>query len=240
MSPRSAPTSSPARRTSSSGRTAACWPPARRCWRDCAGQAAAVDRRGARALRARHPALRAAGRYRRRRRLPRRARRRDGGHAPGARCWPGWPRWSSTRTGCARVEAGLAELPGVTAALPGRAANADPAADLRRQAGQAAYEFLAERGVNAPASSFYALEASRRLGLGDDGGLRVGLAPYSNDSDVDRLLAGSLHSCAADGKVKAARSFFAARLTVRSAAPDRSIRAPSDMSRRSAVAAPDR
>jgi selenocysteine lyase/cysteine desulfurase len=51
------------------------------------------------------------------------------------------------------------------------------------------YAFLAERGVNAPAGSFYALEASRRLGLGDTGAVRVGLAPYIDDSDVDRLLA---------------------------------------------------
>ena len=28
------------------------------------------------------------------------------------------------------------------------------------------------------------------LGLGDAGGVRVGLAPYSNDDDVDRLIAG--------------------------------------------------
>ena len=54
---------------------------------------------------------------------------------------------------------------------------------------QEAYAFLAERGVNAPAGSFYALEASRRLGLGDTGALRVGLAPYVDDTDVDRLLA---------------------------------------------------
>jgi cysteine desulfurase family protein (TIGR01976 family) len=51
-----------------------------------------------------------------------------------------------------------------------------------------AYEFLAGRGVNAPAGSFYALEPSRHLGLGDDGGLRAGMAPYTDDADVDRLL----------------------------------------------------
>jgi selenocysteine lyase/cysteine desulfurase len=34
------------------------------------------------------------------------------------------------------------------------------------------------------------VEASRWLGLGDTGGLRVGLAPYSNTADVDRLLTG--------------------------------------------------
>lgn len=49
---------------------------------------------------------------------------------------------------------------------------------------------LAEVGVLAPAGHFYALEASRHLGLGDTGAVRVGLAPYNDDGDVDRLLAG--------------------------------------------------
>ncbi|HZZ95646.1 MAG TPA: cysteine desulfurase-like protein [Jatrophihabitantaceae bacterium] len=53
-----------------------------------------------------------------------------------------------------------------------------------------AYRFLADQGVNAPAGSFYAYEPARRLGLGDTGGLRVGLAPYTDESDVDRLLDG--------------------------------------------------
>jgi selenocysteine lyase/cysteine desulfurase len=44
--------------------------------------------------------------------------------------------------------------------------------------------------VNAPAGHFYAIEASRHLGLGDRGAVRVGLAPYNDDADVDRLLAG--------------------------------------------------
>lgn len=48
---------------------------------------------------------------------------------------------------------------------------------------------LASAGVNAPAGHFYALEASRWLGLGDDGGLRIGVAPYTDDEEVDRLLA---------------------------------------------------
>lgn len=47
---------------------------------------------------------------------------------------------------------------------------------------------LGERGVNAPASSFYALEASRALGLGDTGGVRLGVAPYNDSADVERLL----------------------------------------------------
>jgi cysteine desulfurase family protein (TIGR01976 family) len=47
---------------------------------------------------------------------------------------------------------------------------------------------LAERGVNAPAGNFYALECSRHLGLGDDGGVRLGLAPYTSHTDVTRAV----------------------------------------------------
>lgn len=47
---------------------------------------------------------------------------------------------------------------------------------------------LAARWINAPAGNFYAVECSRHLGLGDAGAVRVGLAPYTNEDDVDRLL----------------------------------------------------
>lgn len=57
-------------------------------------------------------------------------------------------------------------------------------------ASEAVYRGLAERGVNAPAGSFYALEASEWIGLGAGGAVRAGLAPYTNLDDVDRLLAG--------------------------------------------------
>lgn len=89
-----------------------------------------------------------------------------------------------------RLEAGLAGLPGVR--LWSRAAHRTPTLLLTFDGREAAdaYRFLAARGVNAPAGSFYAIEASRWLGLGDTGGLRVGLAPYSDADDVDRLLAG--------------------------------------------------
>jgi len=88
------------------------------------------------------------------------------------------------------LEAGLAELPGVR--LRSRAAHRTPTLLLTFDGRDAAdaYRFLAERGVNAPAGSFYAIETSRWLGLGDTGGLRVGLAPYTDRDDVDRLLAG--------------------------------------------------
>ncbi len=88
------------------------------------------------------------------------------------------------------IEAGLAEHPRIT--VYSRAAvrtptllftvdGMDPSEVSRR---------LGELNINAPASNFYALEASRHLGLGEAGGVRVGLAPYSNAEDVDRLLAG--------------------------------------------------
>jgi cysteine desulfurase family protein (TIGR01976 family) len=89
-----------------------------------------------------------------------------------------------------RVEEGLREIPGAT--VWSRAKHRTPTLLVTFEGRDAAdaYRFLAGRGVNAPAGSFYALEASRRLGLGDTGGLRIGLAPYSDDEDVDRLLAG--------------------------------------------------
>jgi selenocysteine lyase/cysteine desulfurase len=55
---------------------------------------------------------------------------------------------------------------------------------------QQVHAHLARDGVNAPAGSFYAIEASRWIGLGDAGAVRAGLAPYTSDDDVRRLLAG--------------------------------------------------
>lgn len=88
-----------------------------------------------------------------------------------------------------RLEDGLATLPGITAHA--RAARRTPTLLLSFAGRDAAdaYRFLAQRSINAPAGSFYALEPSRRLGLGDSGGLRVGLAPYTTEQEIDRLLA---------------------------------------------------
>ncbi len=89
-----------------------------------------------------------------------------------------------------RLEQGLTTLPGVT--MHARAARRTPTllATFEGHDPQEIRQFLAQRGVNAPAGSFYAYEASRHLGLGTTGGLRMGLAPYSDDADVDRLLEG--------------------------------------------------
>ncbi len=88
-----------------------------------------------------------------------------------------------------RIEQGLAALDGIT--VYSRAARRTPTllftvAGLRPAE---VYRHLADHGIDAPAGTFYALEASRRLGLGDEGGVRVGLAPYTDTDDVDRLLA---------------------------------------------------
>ena len=88
-----------------------------------------------------------------------------------------------------RLEDELAAVPDVV--LHSRAARRTPTV-LLTLAGRSvadASRFLAARDVYAPAGTFYAHEPARRLGL-SGGGLRVGLAPYTDDEDVDRLLEG--------------------------------------------------
>ncbi|MFG3548788.1 cysteine desulfurase-like protein [Streptomyces sp. NPDC047725] len=87
-----------------------------------------------------------------------------------------------------RIERGLADLGGIT--VHSRAARRTPTLLFTVEGLRPAdvHRLLAERGIDAPAGSFYAVEAARHLGLGDEGGVRVGLAPYSDGDDVDRLL----------------------------------------------------
>jgi hypothetical protein len=47
---------------------------------------------------------------------------------------------------------------------------------------------ISPRGINA--INFYAIEASRRMGLDDKAAVRAVFAPYTNADDVDRLVAG--------------------------------------------------
>jgi cysteine desulfurase family protein (TIGR01976 family) len=87
-----------------------------------------------------------------------------------------------------QVEARLAALDRVT--LHGHAARRTPTL-LLSVSGLAPRQVtgaLASEGVNAPAGSFYALEPARRLGLGEAGAVRVGIAPYTDQSDVTRLI----------------------------------------------------
>ena len=88
------------------------------------------------------------------------------------------------------LESSVSALPGVT--LYGRAQHRTPTIYFSFAGHNSAdiYKAMAAKKVNVPASNFYALEVSRKLGLGDAGALRAGLAPYSTRDDVDRLVAG--------------------------------------------------
>jgi cysteine desulfurase family protein (TIGR01976 family) len=88
----------------------------------------------------------------------------------------------------ARIETVLETLPGATVWSRARRRTPTLLVTFEGHDLQDVRRHLASRNVNAPAGSFYAYEASRRLGLGAEGGLRVGLAPYNDDADVDRLL----------------------------------------------------
>jgi selenocysteine lyase/cysteine desulfurase len=47
---------------------------------------------------------------------------------------------------------------------------------------------LAERDIAVYWGDYYAIEVMRRLGLADDGALRVGIVHYNTAGEVDRLL----------------------------------------------------
>jgi len=89
---------------------------------------------------------------------------------------------------CARLLAGLDRLGHVR--VHGSPASRTPTMLLHVDGHEPhrVYEALAAEGVIAPAGSFYALEASRHAGLGDAGGVRVGLSPYTTTDDLDRLV----------------------------------------------------
>ena len=91
---------------------------------------------------------------------------------------------------CQRLLEGLAGIDRVV--LHGRPEHRTPTVlfSVDGVPGRRVHEELAARKVNAPASSFYAIEAARHAGLGDAGAVRAGLAPYTSADEVDRLLAG--------------------------------------------------
>ena len=90
-----------------------------------------------------------------------------------------------------RIEAGLADL-GDRVTLHSRAAERTPTlfVTFRDHEAVAVSDALVSRDVLAPAGTFYAQEAFRALGLPVDAGLRIGVAAYNDDADVDRLLEG--------------------------------------------------
>ena len=89
------------------------------------------------------------------------------------------------------LEERLAQVPGLT--VRSRAARRTPTLYVTIE-GRSMRELaahLATRDVLAPAGHFYAIEAWQAMGLDDaTTGLRIGLAPYTDQADVDRLVAG--------------------------------------------------
>ncbi len=88
------------------------------------------------------------------------------------------------------IESELLRLPGST--LYSRARRRTPTLLVTFAGYEPAtlYRKLAKLGVNAPAGTFYAYEPALQLGLGESGGLRIGVAPYNDHNDVDKLLDG--------------------------------------------------
>jgi len=90
-----------------------------------------------------------------------------------------------------RLEQGLAAIPGVTFyGAPDRRRTPTVLFTVAGVRNADLYAKLAEDNVNAPAGTFYAVDCARRLGLDETGAVRAGIAPYTDESDVDRLVAG--------------------------------------------------
>jgi cysteine desulfurase family protein (TIGR01976 family) len=86
------------------------------------------------------------------------------------------------------IEDGLRSLPGVVLRSQAETRTPTLLVTFDDRSTVDASRYLASRGVDAPSGLFMAVEPSRHLGLGDTGGLRVGLAPYNDRTDVERLL----------------------------------------------------
>lgn len=87
-----------------------------------------------------------------------------------------------------RIEDALSGLPGVT--IHSRAARRTSTLyfSLASHTPTEVHAFLGDRGISVSSGHCYAWEPCHALGLGAEGAVRVGLAPYTDDGDVDRLL----------------------------------------------------
>ncbi|MBU6245072.1 MAG: cysteine desulfurase-like protein [Actinomycetales bacterium] len=88
------------------------------------------------------------------------------------------------------LRAGLASVPGIRLYCHAPHRTPTELFSIEGIASDEVYRHLAEMGVNAPAGSFYAIEAAEWLGIGEAGAVRVGLAPYTSAADVQRLIEG--------------------------------------------------
>jgi cysteine desulfurase family protein (TIGR01976 family) len=88
-----------------------------------------------------------------------------------------------------RLRSALEELPGITMYAHARRRTPTEFFTFDGWDSAEVAHRLADKQINAPAGSFYAYEPCRSLGLGSGGAIRAGLAPYTDESDVDRLIA---------------------------------------------------
>ena len=89
----------------------------------------------------------------------------------------------------ARLRSALEDLPGITMYAHARRRTPTEFFTFDGWDSAEVAHRLADKQINAPAGSFYAYEPCRSLGLGSGGAIRAGLAPYTDESDVDRLIA---------------------------------------------------
>lgn len=86
------------------------------------------------------------------------------------------------------IERGLAEIPGVTCYSRAQRRTSTLLITVAGITPLTIEARLRERGFLAQASHFYAVEVCNALGLGEQGGVRFGLAPYNTREEVDGLL----------------------------------------------------
>jgi len=89
----------------------------------------------------------------------------------------------------ARIEDALRERSDVTLWSRARARTSTLYFTLEGRGPEAVHAALGERGISVSSGHCYAWEPCHALGLGATGAVRVGLAPYTDDDDVERLLA---------------------------------------------------
>lgn len=87
-----------------------------------------------------------------------------------------------------RLERGLAKIEQVTLHSRASQRTSTLLVSIGGRAPAEVEQRLRDKDVLSQSGNFYALEACHRLGLGDVGGLRFGLAPYNTEQEIDHLL----------------------------------------------------
>lgn len=92
----------------------------------------------------------------------------------------------------ARLRAGLRATPGVRVYGPAEGQPRTPTVSftMANHTPEEVSKVFGSKGINSWNGDFYAVETIEALGLAESGGLiRLGMAPYCTDSDIDRVLA---------------------------------------------------